>query len=186
MHTAMTILHLWCRLMLVTRRRAVSGTVHHVFNREPHCSVGNVQLCDDIAQVQAALDRSGAVLPLTIKFEGMIRHGNSRIIASDLLSSPISERIQDLNTAMVVIRNAEYGIDVPIGPFPFLRSVTLPPDNGPWTHRFLESVSSTSRSLALVALTGHVSPELAAHSFLHRVERVVLERNSHTSKSLTY
>jgi hypothetical protein len=179
MDTAMTTPQLWCRLLVVPSARTVQKRVAYVVNGKNHYSVGSMQLCEDISQLQAALDRSGAVLPLTIKVDSGTLVEDSLFSSTFLhiLSSPLSDRIHDLNIASVTIVDPEYASDIAVGPFPLLTSIVLPHHIGPWTHRFLESVSSTSRTLDKVTITGAMSTELALHSFWHRVKRVVLNHH---------
>jgi F-box-like len=176
METAMATPHLWCRLLVVSKTLAGKRRMAYVVDGKKHYSVGSMQVCNDAAQLQAALDRSGAVLPLTITVEPGTPMEDSvfPFTLLQILSSPISERIHDLDIATVNIVDPEYASDISIGPFPLLTNITLPRNIGLWTHNCLKSVSSTSRTLNRVAITSNISTELAAHSFWHRVKRVVL------------
>jgi F-box-like len=179
METAMATPHLWCRMLVVSRALAVQRQMAYVVDGKKYYSVGNMQVCGDFAQLQAALGRSGAVLPLNIKVDSWTLEKDSLFMFTllQILSSPFSKRIHDLDIAAVNIADPKYASDISTGPFPLLTSITLPQNVGPWTHRCLKSVSSTSRTLDKVTITGDISTELAAHSFWHRVKHVALHRD---------
>jgi hypothetical protein len=179
MDTAMATPHLWCRLLVVSKTLAVQLRVAYVVDGKKYYSVGSMQVCDHLAQLQAALDRSGAVLPLTIKVDQgtWVEDSVFPFLILQILSSPLSKRVHDLDLAAVNIADPEYASDISIGPFTLLTSITLPQNISPWAHTCLKSVSSTSRNLDKVTITGVIERELAAHSFWHRVKSVVLPHN---------
>ena len=147
------------------------------FDAERQAHKTNVQICRTVAQLQVALERSGAV-PLEVHTKhstwGFSVVRDISPLFCVLISAPVSERIGHLDLEGLSSARIALPANTQVGPFTRLTSMRLPHPIRPWVYPLLASISSTSTQLRTVELSGAPCQELAPFSFWSRIKRLEL------------
>jgi len=179
MQMAMRTPQLWCHLSILEDKIESSNSKiqSYVVNGRKELSIGRKQICSNHFQLQAALDRSGAALPLSVKITEYANWSPNGMVLSIFLrfiSYPLSERLGNLHIGNMDHRFLESATPITVGKFPLLRSMRLPYSDALCIEKILESVSVTSQALETAFFRSGIHTMLAAYSFWSRLKCITM------------
>jgi hypothetical protein len=180
MHTALRTPQLWCHLLISddnSQARRYGTLESYVINGRKEPAIGRMQICSNMSQLQAALERSGAVLPLSLTISNYSNWRPSGVVVPifiRFINYPLSERLGNLDFGNMGSKHLQSTTPITVGGFPLLRSMRLPYSNSPSIVKVLESVSVTSKDLETASFPEGVHLMPAVYSFWSRLKCVTI------------